>query len=122
MTRFHRAAAVPALALSTLGMVTVSANAFPLFAEEKVNPKVIKKTPPAYPPDAKEARIQGTVVLAIRIGTDGFVSHIELVSGHPLLVGAAVDSVKTWEFEPGRKNGVAVEVVTTIEINFTLSD
>ena len=122
MTRFHRAAAVTALALSTFGMAAVSANAFPLFAEEKVNPKVIKKTPPAYPPDAKEARIQGTVVLAIRIGTDGFVSHIELVSGHPLLVGAAVDSVKTWEFEPGRKNGVAVEVATTIEINFTISD
>lgn len=122
MTRFHRAAAVAALALTTFGMAAVSANAFPMFAEEKVNPKIIKKTTPAYPPLAKEAKVQGMVVMEVRIGKDGTVGNIEALSGHPLLRQAAIDAVRTWEFEPGRKNGVPVEVATTIEVNFTLVD
>jgi TonB family protein len=122
MTRFHRVAAVAVLALTIFGMAAVSASAFPMFTEEKVNPKVTKRTIPKYPPLAKEAKVQGVVVLEVRIGKDGSVTNIRLVSGHPLLVPAAVEAVQSWEFEPGRQNGEAVEVDSTVEITFTLSD
>jgi len=55
---------------------------------------VISKVQPIYPPDAKAARVQGSVVIAVIIGKDGNVQSERLVSGHPLLSPAAMDAVK----------------------------
>lgn len=76
---------------------------------------------PVYPPLARQARIQGTVRLNAIIGTDGRVKDLTVVSGHPLLVPAALEAVKQWVYEPTLLNGEPVEVVTIIDVNFTLT-
>ena len=76
---------------------------------------------PAYPPLAKQARIQGTVSFTAIIGTDGTIQNLQLVSGHPLLVPAAQAAVSQWVYRPTLLNGEPVEVITQIDVNFTLS-
>lgn len=82
---------------------------------------LVSQVPPVYPPDAKAARIQGTVRLSAIINTEGHVANLEVVSGHPLLVPAALDAVKQWVYRQVLLNGQPVEVQTMIDINFTLS-
>jgi protein TonB len=84
--------------------------------------KLIKKPTPSYPPLAKQARIQGTVKFTAIIGKDGTIQNLTLVSGHPLLVQSAQDAVKQWVYQPTLLNGEPVEVVTEIDVNFTLSN
>jgi TonB family protein len=82
---------------------------------------LITKVTPAYPALAKDARIQGVVHFAVIIGKDGSITSIEVLSGHPLLVPAAMEAVKQWIYKPTLLNGNPVEVVTTIDVTFTLS-
>jgi len=84
--------------------------------------KLIKKPTPNYPPLAKQARIQGTVKFTAIIGKDGTIQNLTLVTGHPLLVQAAQDAVKQWIYQPTLLNNEPVEVVTEIDVNFTLSN
>jgi protein TonB len=63
------------------------------------------------------ARIQGTVVLQAMLGTDGSVQDLKVISGHPLLVGAALDAVRTWRYQPTLLNSEPVEVLTEIDVN-----
>jgi TonB family protein len=81
----------------------------------------ISKVQPIYPPDAKAARIQGSVVIAAIIDKGGNVQSESLVSGHPILAPAAMDAVKQWKYRPYLLNEQAVEVDTQITVNFTLS-
>lgn len=53
---------------------------------------------PKYPPIALQARVQGDVVLDLKLNGDGEVAAIDVVSAHPLLKAAAVDAVKHWRF------------------------
>ena len=82
---------------------------------------LIRKITPVYPPLAKQARVQGTVRFSAIIGKDGAIQNLQLVSGHPLLVPAATDAVKQWVYKPTLLNGEPVEVITQIDVNFTLS-
>ena len=82
--------------------------------------KIIRRVSHLYPPMAREARIQGTVRFTAIIGVNGTVMQIQLISGHPLLVQAATDAVRQWTYSPTLVNGVPVEVVTQIDVNFTL--
>ncbi len=82
---------------------------------------VIKKVDPVYPAIAKTARVQGTVILAAVIGKDGAIQNLHVVSGHPLLQGAAMDAVKQWRYKPYILNGEPVEVDTQVEVHFTLA-
>jgi TonB family protein len=82
---------------------------------------LITQVRPTYPPDAKAARVQGTVKFNVVIGPDGAVKNIELVSGHPLLAQAAMDAIRQWVYKPTLLNGSPVEVITTVDVNFTLS-
>jgi protein TonB len=82
---------------------------------------LIKKVTPSYPPLAKQARIQGTVRFNAVIGKDGAIQNLTLVSGHPLLVPAATEAVKQWVYKPTLLNGDPVDVITQIDVNFTLS-
>jgi protein TonB len=82
---------------------------------------LIRKVSPSYPPLAKQARVQGTVRFTAIIGKDGTIQNLQLVSGHPLLVSAAQEAVKQWQYRPTLLNGEPVEVVTQIDVNFTLS-
>jgi protein TonB len=81
----------------------------------------IRAPKPSYPPLAKQARIQGVVRLNAIIGKDGTIQDLKAASGHPLLVPAALEAVKQWLYKPTLLNGEPVEVVTVIDVNFTLS-
>jgi len=83
--------------------------------------KLIRQPKPIYPPLAKQARISGVVKLNAIIGKDGTIQNLTLASGHPLLVPAAMEAVKQWVYQPTLLNGEPVEVVTQIDVNFTLS-
>jgi protein TonB len=82
---------------------------------------LIRKVTPQYPPLAKQARVQGTVRFQAIIGKDGTIQNLQLITGHPLLVPAATEAVKQWLYKPTLLNGEPVEVVTQIDVNFTLS-
>jgi len=83
--------------------------------------KLVRQPKPVYPPLAKQARIQGTVRFNAVIGRDGAIANLTLVSGHPLLVPSATEAVRQWVYQPTLLNGEPVEVVTQIDVNFTLS-
>jgi len=83
--------------------------------------KLVRQPHPVYPPLAKQARIQGTVKLTAIISKDGTIQHLEVISGHPLLVPSALEAVKQWVYQPTLLNGEPVEVITQIDVNFTLS-
>ena len=82
---------------------------------------LIHEVKPQYPTLARQARIQGTVVLQAVIGKDGTVQNLHVVSGHPMLTQAAIDAVKQWRYKPYYLNGEPVEVNTQISVNFTLT-
>jgi periplasmic protein TonB len=82
---------------------------------------LIKKVQPAYPPLARQARIQGTVMLQAEISKDGTIENLRLLSGHPMLAPAAIEAVKQWRYKPYMLNGEPVAVETQVQVNFTLS-
>lgn len=82
---------------------------------------LIREVRPQYPALARSARIQGVVVLQATIGKDGTIQNLRLLSGHPLLVPAAVEAVRQWRYRPYLLNTEPVEVDTTIQVNFTLT-
>jgi len=83
-------------------------------------PLKTKNVAPVYPQVAKEARIQGVVILEVTIGTDGKVKDSKVIRSVKALDAAAINAVSAWEFKPTVVNGQAVQVITTIPINFTL--
>ncbi len=87
---------------------------------EMLQGMLIRKVEPKYPPIAISARIQGPVVLAAAISRAGTIENLRLVSGHPMLVGAALDAVKQWLYRPYILNGDVIEVETQITVNFVL--
>jgi len=82
---------------------------------------IVSKVQPDYPPLARQARIQGSVVMQAVINKTGDVESLELVSGHPMLAPAALEAAKQWKYRPYLLNGKAVAVETQITVNFTLS-
>jgi len=82
---------------------------------------LIKKVQPSYPPLARQARIQGRVLLQAEISKDGTIENLRLISGHPMLAPAAIEAVKQWRYKPYMLNGEPVAVETQVEVNFTLS-
>lgn len=82
---------------------------------------LVHKVQPAYPPLARSARIQGAVVLRAIISKGGTIENLQVLSGHPLLVPAAIDAVRQWQYRPYNLNGEPVEVETQVTVNFILS-
>jgi protein TonB len=82
---------------------------------------LVRRVNPNYPPLARQARIQGQVVLRAVISKDGSIENLTLVSGHPMLAPAAIEAVKQWKYKPYLLNGEPVEVDTEVLVNFTLS-
>ncbi len=82
---------------------------------------LIHKVEPSYPVLAKSARIQGNVMLKAIIDKEGNIQDLQLLSGHPMLVPAAINAVKQWRYRPYLLNGQPVEVETTITVIFTLT-
>ena len=86
-----------------------------------ITASIVSKVQPAYPADAKAARIQGVVHLSAIIGMDGSVQQLTVLSGPPELVQSALDAVKQWVYKPTMLNGNPVQVETTVDVNFTLA-
>lgn len=81
---------------------------------------LINRVNPTYPTMAKTARISGSVILQATISKSGVIENVHAVSGHPMLVPAAIDAVRQWRYRPYLLNGEPVEVETQITVNFTL--
>ena len=81
---------------------------------------LIRRVEPTYPLLARQARIQGTVMLAAVISKAGTIENLKLLSGHPMLVPAAIDAVSQWRYRPFILNGDVIEVDTQITVNFVL--
>jgi protein TonB len=105
------AAAVPRLALPS--KVRVSSGV--------AEGMLIHQVKPHYPPLARQARVQGTVVLQAVIDRNGSVKDLRVLSGHPLLVASAIDAVRQWHYHPYYLNREPVEAETLITIKFTLA-
>ncbi len=84
-------------------------------------PKKLKNVAPVYPDIAKQARVQGIVILECTISPQGKVTDVKILRGIPLLDAAAVDAVKQWVYSPTLLNGVPVPVIMTVTVNFKLS-
>jgi protein TonB len=82
---------------------------------------LIVRVQPVYPPLARSARIQGQVVLLAIVSKAGIIENLRLVSGHPLLAGAAIEAVRQWRYRPYILNDEPIEVETQITVNFWLS-
>ena len=83
-------------------------------------PKKLVDVKPAYPEDARAAKIEGVVILGIVIGEDGSVLDTTVLRSIPALDQAAVDAVSQWVFEPTLLNGEPVEIEMSVTVNFTL--
>ncbi len=85
-------------------------------------PVLVNKVNPSYPASAKQDRVQGAVVLEIKIGVDGAVLEAKATkASDPRLADAAIDAVKQWKFKPAlNKAGKPVEVIATVNVNFKL--
>jgi protein TonB len=81
---------------------------------------ILRRVQPLYPPLARNARVQGSVVLAAVISKAGAIENLRVLSGHPMLVPAAIDAVSQWRYRPYILNNEPVEVETQITVNFTL--
>jgi protein TonB len=82
---------------------------------------LIYRIQPQYPALARQARVQGIVVLRAMISRDGRIENVQVISGHPLLVKSAIDAVLQWRYRPYYLNNQPVEVETQVTVNFTLS-
>jgi protein TonB len=82
---------------------------------------LMRKIVPTYPPLARSARIQGTVVLQAMISKAGTIENLRLLSGHPMLAPAAIEAVRQWRYRPYILNNEPVEVETQITVNFSLA-
>lgn len=82
--------------------------------------KLIRKVSPTYPPLARQARVQGVVKLSAVIAEDGSIDQLETLSGHPLLIQAAIQAVRQWRYRPTLLNNKRVRVVTQVDVHFTM--
>ena len=82
---------------------------------------LLRKILPVYPPLARSARIQGSVVLQAVISRQGIIENLRMLAGHPMLVPAAIEAVRQWRYRPYVLNNEPVEVETQITVNFSLA-
>jgi protein TonB len=79
-----------------------------------------RRVQPDYPPLAKQARVQGPVEMAAVIGKQGMIENLQVLSGNPMLIPAALNAVRQWRYRPYILNGDPIEVDTRITVTFVL--
>jgi protein TonB len=89
---------------------------------EMLEGMLIRKVQPVYPPLARTAHVQGSVVVYALISKAGTMVNVHAISGHPMLVPAAVDAVSQWRYRPYILNSEPIEVETQITVNFFLAN
>jgi len=93
----------------------------PVHVSHLMDGYLIYRVQPEYPPLARQARVQGTVVLHALISRDGRIEKLQVVNGHPMLVQSAINAVSQWRYRPYILNNEPLEVETQITVNFTLA-
>ena len=83
---------------------------------------LIRRVQPVYPPLARTAHVQGPVVVYALISKAGTMENVHAISGHPMLVPAAIDAVSQWRYRPYILNSEPIEVETQITVNFSLAE
>jgi TonB family protein len=81
---------------------------------------LIEQTKPIYPPLARTARVEGVVVLEGTVNVHGRVENLKMISGHPLLVDAAISAVKKWKYRPAKLNGQVIPCPVSVQVRFVL--
>lgn len=122
MTRNLLGPLVLALSLPALAAAQEAAPQRIAVDKTQMASQIVKKVAPVYPPLARQARIQGQVVLKVEISKAGDVENIQLYSGHPMLAPSAIEAVKQWKYRPYLLNGEPANVRTDVTVNFTLAD
>jgi TonB family protein len=84
-------------------------------------PRKLKSVNPTYPAIARQARVQGIVILECTISAQGRVSDVRVLRSIPMLDQSAIEAVRQWEYEPTLLNGVPVPVIMTVTVNFKLN-
>ena len=83
-------------------------------------PRKLNHVPPVYPPIARAARREGTVILEATIAADGRVTNVRVLQSSPLFDEAAIDAVRQWRYTTPTLNGVPVAVTMTVVVRFGL--
>jgi TonB family protein len=83
-------------------------------------PRKVKDAKPVYPPEAKSAKKQGTVILEVVISREGKVTSVKVVRSLPMLDQAAVEAAQQWLYAPTMVSGKPASVVMTVALNFAL--
>jgi protein TonB len=89
-------------------------------SEGVLEAQLISRNEPRYSPLALQTKTEGTVLLHAFISREGRITSLDVISGHPLLVRAALEAVRQWRYRPTMLNGEPVEVETSITIIFRL--
>jgi TonB family protein len=92
-----------------------------LLSDSLAEGMLLRKVQPDYPPIARDARVSGTVVIQAKINKEGGIENLQVVSGPPMLQQAALDAVKQWRYRPYLLDGEPVEVLTTVNVFFSLA-
>lgn len=108
----------PILAVLAVGLAAFGQTMPQHIPPDKAAKHLVKKAPPTYPQMAAAARIQGNVILEVSIDESGAASVRHLVSGHPMLAPAAIESVNRWKYQPFEVDGKPVAVVTLVMVTF----
>jgi protein TonB len=93
----------------------------PVIASRMMEGNLIHRVEPTYPAIAISARIQGSVILQATISRNGSIENVQALSGHPMLIRAAIDAVRQWKYRPYYLNDQPVEVETQVTVNFILA-
>jgi len=111
------------------GFVTLALMATVISAQEPVRvggdikePKVLVKSDPVYPPIARQAKVEGQVILEATIAANGTVKDVRVLRGNALFNEAAMEAVKKWKYETTFVNGSPVDVRITTVVNFVLKE
>ena len=81
---------------------------------------LVEQTKPAYPPMARTARVEGIVVLEGTINVKGKIENIHVISGHPMLLEAAIKAVEKWKYRPAKLNGQLIPQPVEVKVRFRL--
>lgn len=92
----------------------------PLRVSRMMEGNLTHRVQPTYPVLARQARIQGAVVLRALISKEGTIENLQALNGPPMLVQAAIEAVKQWRYRPYLLDGEPIEVETQVTVNFTL--
>ena len=106
------------LLLSAIGVAQGTAPQPPRIICTPPTLKIVKMVKPTLPLDAKPSDVVGVAAVEVEIDKAGMPSRIKVLKGNPVAASAIVMAVKQWRWRPLKLNGVAVEAVTTIAVNF----